>query len=155
MEERVSIWKSMTEEQKQKYYAYRNAWRKQPCIRKKAYAYNKEYMKTWIPSEASKEKRRKYRNAWVKANDLWRREVINRFKMKPCMDCGIQYNPWVMDFDHRKGERKVDCVGTMFRNHRSMEEMKKEIKKCDVVCANCHRERSHKTKWGKSKTSLK
>lgn len=71
-----------------------------------------------------------------------KREFLNRAKMKPCVDCGIQYNPWVMDFDHRDPSAKEFSIG--MNKRRSLKNLQIEIDKCDVVCANCHRERTHK-----------
>jgi len=78
------------------------------------------------------------------AHELSRRqrELIQREKMRPCMDCRVQYNPWVMHFDHRDPATKRFCVGnTTLRCSKTIME---EIKKCDVVCSNCHAERTHK-----------
>ena len=69
------------------------------------------------------------------------REFINRSRMKPCTDCGMQYNPWVMEFDHRDPKTKsFDITGS----HHGMKRIVEELQKCDVVCANCHAERTHK-----------
>lgn len=59
----------------------------------------------------------------------------------PCMDCGIIYPPYVMDFDHRDPSTKFKDVGRM--TNYSLETIQKEIDKCDIVCANCHRIRTH------------
>lgn len=61
-------------------------------------------------------------------------------KSAPCMDCGIQYPPYVMQFDHRPDETKKFNLAKMAT--RGLEVIKAEIAKCDLVCANCHAERS-------------
>ncbi len=58
-------------------------------------------------------------------------------KSKPCMDCNVQYSPWVMQFDHRPDEVKVADISKII-NRGSWTKLKEEIAKCDVVCANCH-----------------
>ena len=68
-------------------------------------------------------------------------EWIYEYKKKPCTDCGVQYDPWVMDFDHLR-DKKFD-VSTAAQNL-SKEVVLAEIEKCEVVCANCHRQRTHK-----------
>jgi len=68
------------------------------------------------------------------------RIYLNKHKEKPCADCGIQYPPYVMDFDHVRGKKAFQLS---IRIHYSIERLRKEIEKCDVVCANCHRIRSH------------
>lgn len=59
----------------------------------------------------------------------------------PCTDCGIQYPYYVMDFDHLPEYVKVDNVITLaLRGATKL--LQEEIKKCEIVCANCHRERT-------------
>lgn len=62
----------------------------------------------------------------------------------PCFDCGIKYPYYVMDFDHRIDEEKKFCIG----HHRfyGKQQLIDEIKKCDIVCSNCHRIRTHNCK---------
>lgn len=57
----------------------------------------------------------------------------------PCVDCGIQYPYYVMDFDHL--ENKEGMISYFAKTGRSGA-LKKELSKCEVVCANCHRIRS-------------
>lgn len=79
---------------------------------------------------------------------LKRREFVRQKKTFPCLDCGVQYPYYVMDFDHREGETKkyeLNRVGRM-----TMRALETEIAKCDLVCANCHRERTHQRKLQKA-----
>lgn len=69
-----------------------------------------------------------------------RREFLHRSKSKPCADCGVQYPYYVMDFDHREDEVKEHQLNQAARL--KIKTIKDEIAKCDVVCANCHRERT-------------
>ena len=72
-------------------------------------------------------------------------KVIQQIKEStPCLDCGNYYPYYVMDFDHRPGEKKFASVSTMVSLRYSMEVILNEIKKCDLVCANCHRIRTNK-----------
>lgn len=65
-------------------------------------------------------------------------------KNVPCTDCGQRFPPYVMDFDHRPGETKCFNLAIAAGQTRlSWERMEAEIAKCDVVCANCHRIRTH------------
>jgi transposase len=71
-----------------------------------------------------------------------KRKVVQEFKTgKPCMDCNIEYPYYVMDFDHRPDEIKIFTIGIMYK-HITMGDLLKEIAKCDLVCANCHRYRT-------------
>lgn len=69
-----------------------------------------------------------------------RQEFVRNFKSRPCKDCGIQYPYYVMDFDHREGELKELQMSQVVRY--TINKLKREIAKCDVVCSNCHRERT-------------
>jgi transcriptional regulator with XRE-family HTH domain len=68
------------------------------------------------------------------------REIITAAKNVPCMDCKKRFDLVCMDFDHRPGEVKLFCVGA-YRVAR--DKLLAEIAKCDVVCSNCHRLRTH------------
>ncbi len=68
-------------------------------------------------------------------------EYIKEAKNLPCQDCGIRYPYYVMDFDHRNSNEKKFAISQSKRIG-SIEKTKTEIAKCDVVCANCHRERT-------------
>jgi hypothetical protein len=57
-----------------------------------------------------------------------------------CMDCG-ENNHIVLDFDHIK-DKKYN-ISRMIHDGFSWAAIKKEIAKCEVVCANCHRIRTH------------
>lgn len=74
------------------------------------------------------------------------RERLHAVKDTPCVDCGERYPPYVMDLDHVRGT-KVANVGSM--PHSSEKDFWAEVDKCDVVCSNCHRERTHQRRIGK------
>lgn len=71
-----------------------------------------------------------------------KRRFIALFKDKPCMDCGDWFHPVQMDFDHRPGE--IKCFSLSQPRIKKMKDLYREIKKCDVVCANCHRLRTYR-----------
>jgi len=70
------------------------------------------------------------------------RESIIAAKDKPCTDCGIRYPYYVMQFDHVRG-KKLFNVGDSVKKNFALEKVLDEIAKCEVVCANCHMERTH------------
>ncbi len=47
-----------------------------------------------------------------------------------------------MDFDHRDSSTKSFMLSDVSRA--TVKSLLKEIEKCDVVCANCHRERTQR-----------
>lgn len=71
-----------------------------------------------------------------------RRAEIDALKDKPCADCGGSFHPFVMDFDHREGTEKKFNVAAAIPLGLSIESVKAEAAKCDVVCSNCHRMRT-------------
>lgn len=73
---------------------------------------------------------------------LWIKEI----KQNPCADCGGVFSSKQMDFDHCVGV-KILPVAKMSGN--TWSEILNEIKKCDLVCVNCHRIRTHLRKQGK------
>lgn len=60
----------------------------------------------------------------------------------PCADCGVLYPYYVMDFDHVRGA-KVTTLSHMVAHGWSWKKIAAEIAKCDLVCSNCHRIRTH------------
>jgi ADP-ribose pyrophosphatase YjhB (NUDIX family) len=66
--------------------------------------------------------------------------VVREIKeASPCQDCGVKYPYYVMDFDHR--ENKKFIISTAYLR-RGINIIFEEIKKCDLVCSNCHRQRT-------------
>jgi hypothetical protein len=103
---------------------------------------------------------RRYRARRYKQDGCWRdnspkskaaKEWMVNIKSQPCADCGGRFPVCCMDFDHKAGEKKTYNVGTMFAHHYSIELIKAEVSKCDLVCANCHRIRTQKRRTGNGK----
>lgn len=65
-----------------------------------------------------------------------------------CADCKENYPYWMMDFDHL-GDKEFGIASFQARTQ-SLEVIKKEIAKCEVVCANCHRNRTYLRSRSKS-----
>jgi hypothetical protein len=56
---------------------------------------------------------------------------------RPCADCGFIFPPRAMEFDHIDSRNKHgDVCALLYRSNWSI--VLKEIKKCELVCANCH-----------------
>lgn len=88
---------------------------------------------------------RKYtkRDSYTKRQKM---DMIRSMKEStPCADCGQKFPAYVMDFDHRPGVVKVAGIATMARMTFTWQDILTEISKCDLVCANCHRIRTHET----------
>jgi hypothetical protein len=100
------------------------------------------------PEKRREALRRWYRNhkdeqiQRVKQYSLKIREEVYQYKSStPCMDCGQQYPYYVMEFDHVRGE-KVANIADMINKNTTLR-VWDEIEKCELVCANCHRLRTH------------
>lgn len=87
------------------------------------------------------------------SNDDWTRRAVetaqeyvyNYLLAHPCADCGNN-NILALTFDHVRGAKK-GAVSEMVSVGRFIETIKAEIRKCDVVCFNCHMRRE-RTKRG-------
>lgn len=106
--------------------------------------YKKEYYKN------NKEKLIKYSTESTKKIRQRNRQFIwNYYKENSCVDCP-ESDPIVLEFDHREGVEKEYEISKMVTQCYSIEGIKKEIEKCDVRCANCHRkETARKGNWYK------
>ena len=73
---------------------------------------------------------------------LRNREYIKSIKEgNPCTDCGEFYPYYVMHFDHIYD--KNGSISDLSRASSSLDRIQKEIDNCELVCANCHAERTY------------
>lgn len=97
--------------------------------------YNPEYQKRWYEENkvAHKEK--------AKANTILHRqrnkEYVDSLKSNPCTDCGVQYPPSAMQFDHIGDDKEINISAAVNRPY-SIKRIDAEVAKCELVCANCH-----------------
>lgn len=61
----------------------------------------------------------------------------------PCADCGKCFHKSAMHYDHLPGFVKVAGIREMVNRFQSKQMIEAEIKKCEIVCANCHAVRSY------------
>lgn len=99
------------------------------------------YAKGWY--HRNKEKCREVsRRSWQRRKDIVKgskKRAIREAKDVPCADCGVKYPYYVMDFDHLRD--KVKNISQTTQSW-SVARIKNEITKCEIVCSNCHRERT-------------
>lgn len=96
---------------------------------------------------------KKYQADWYQKN---KRESQERYKQRradsqlfvyeylcthPCVGCG-ESNPLVLEFDHIK-EKKY-AISRMISDGFNRKSIQREIEKCEVRCANCHRKKTAK-----------
>jgi protein-arginine kinase activator protein McsA len=89
------------------------------------------------------------RKKQIRKNDQIRKDKFKLFKRKYfethfCVDCDAN-DFRILDFDHL-GDKEFNISDGIMRGY-AFSRILKEIEKCEVVCANCHRirtwERSH------------
>lgn len=103
----------------------------------------RDCQKTWYSNyyaNSPKEKERLERKRKKDYADF--RVALDELKNVPCMDCAEDFPPYVMDFDHL-GDKEFN-ISQMFG--KPWLSVLSEIGKCDIVCANCHRKRTHERK---------
>ncbi len=65
-----------------------------------------------------------------------KRKIINRYKaIRGCLHCGIR-DSRCLQFDHRNPAEKSFNISSSAC--KTLKALSIEIKKCDVLCANCH-----------------
>lgn len=72
---------------------------------------------------------------------VYKRERYIAYLKTGCVDCGIT-DPIVLDADHQSG--KEYSVSKLLHGNFTWKFLEKELKKCVVRCANCHRKRTAK-----------
>lgn len=101
------------------------------CKLCKAYYARKYYQ---LNSEKVKSKVRKSSKKYYERNKLY----VNVYKSTHgCKYC-FESDSCCLDFHHISPELKTENISMLIVNS-SIENVKKEIEKCEVVCANCHR----------------
>lgn len=77
-----------------------------------------------------------------KKKQIRNRNFIYNSKLnKRCIDCDIIYDPSVLHFDHITNNKTMG-ISKMITNS-SIKRIQEEMNKCEIVCSNCHRERTH------------
>lgn len=78
----------------------------------------------------------------IRYRHVVRRFILDYLREHPCVDCG-EGDVVVLDFDHVRGQKKFTISSSIARQI-SIAKIKKEIDKCEVRCANCHRRKTAK-----------
>lgn len=108
----------------------RVSWACRQCVLAKRKSYVQQYKRT----------KRPLRKAELRA-------IVVEFKNKPCADCGRSGLPsYCMDTDHRDPSTKQGDICDLVAAGVHPDRLRAELAKCDVVCAVCHRIRTHEGK---------
>jgi hypothetical protein len=100
--------------------------------------HHKKYMReVWYPLN-----RKKHIGYVQKIKDRISEFILNYKRNGKCKDCNFKGNqyPEVLDFDHLGNKKFPLSEYHLFTS--SINRVKEEIEKCDLVCANCHRIRT-------------
>ena len=93
--------------------------------------------------QAQREHYQKNKESYQNRNFTYRervREYVRKVKeSSPCKDCGVSYPYYVMEFDHLHSKEKTV---SWFASKGTIDQVKKEIEKCELVCSNCHAKRT-------------
>ena len=68
--------------------------------------------------------------------------ILNYKKQCSCTICGDS-RWYVLDFHHIDPTQKENTIARMTSNKSNLNDIQKEVDKCIVLCANCHREFHH------------
>jgi hypothetical protein len=109
---------------------------------------NPDGLKTWCRAcdKAWYQAHRSYHIAKARQNNI-RYKLRNTQRVQrhlathPCVDCG-EIDLVVLTFDHLPGHKKAGNVSDMRRYGVPQARLIDEIKKCEVVCCNCHARRT-------------
>ena len=63
-------------------------------------------------------------------------ELVEQYKQIGCQKCG-EKRLYVLDCHHTKEEDKLDNISKMIKSS-SYKNLENELKKCVVLCSNCH-----------------
>ena len=98
-----------------------------------------EYGKNYYKANVAAHNKRRHKNNTRKRKEL--KAWLDTLKALPCTDCKVRYPPYVMQFDHLKD--KFLEISAMATGAYSQNRILEELQKCELVCANCHAERTH------------
>lgn len=73
-----------------------------------------------------------------------RQRVAELKHMAACLDCGTKHPHWRMHFDHLDPSTKRLEISLMVSQAFSWGTIEEEMSRCELVCSNCHADRTFK-----------
>ena len=70
-----------------------------------------------------------------------KRRLFELLCRSECAECG-EDDPLVLEFDHLE-DKRAD-ISALIRSACSWELVQREIAKCQILCSNCHKRKTHK-----------
>jgi hypothetical protein len=101
-----------------------------------------QWKKSWYERNKEKHKQGVAKNA-NRYRKMSHQFILAYLSAHPCVLCG-ETDPIVLEFHHRDRKTKRNNVGRMYGHGVSHLSIEKEIAKCDVLCANCHKRQTLK-----------
>jgi hypothetical protein len=106
------------------------------------------YCRAHYAKNAEAHNKRRYQNS-KRFRVRNRTYTVDYLKAHPCVDCG-EADILLLEFDHVDPTTKKYALSDLSRSGRSLDELKREISKCEVRCIKCHRRRTARQfGWGK------
>ena len=97
--------------------------------------YHREYHKGWY---------QRHKEQVIERRKRRQQEILTWFRRYKstlyCTDCGISH-PAVLQFHHRDRSEKSFAIANVVARATSLKQITNELKKCDVLCVNCHAKR--------------
>lgn len=104
-------------------------------------AEQREYQKIWARrNKKGKEELAAYK---AKQRKKLRGIVLEYLDTHPCVVCG-ELDPIVLEFDHLDPSTKYGSIADLVGRTHGEATIRREIEKCQVLCANCHRRKTAK-----------
>ena len=77
-----------------------------------------------------------------------KKEYIKRVKrmIGGCTKCGFNESPHALQFDHLDKSEKRDSISNLVHAGGGIRTLKVEIRKCQLLCANCHAIKTYEEK---------
>jgi 5-methylcytosine-specific restriction endonuclease McrA len=99
------------------------------------------FQMNWLTCEAWAKRNESCKNA-AKRTQKRNVKIIQEEKLKHgCVCCGYSAHACALDFDHIDPSDKIRDIAKMHTT--SIPVLQKEMEKCQVLCANCHRIKTH------------
>lgn len=96
----------------------------------------KPFRKNWYEGDAHERHLKQVKERRHAVRDQAREYVYEYLSNHPCESCG-ETDPLVLEFHHEHD--KEHPISVMINGGYPIQKIQKEISKCTVLCANCHR----------------
>ena len=106
--------------------------------------YMKAYLKVYQPKYYKKNRTHTIKQVAKTQNIRKRNNRLRALELlgNKCSKCGYNRCSAALDFHHPNPSTKSDSLGHLWG--KKWETILKEVKKCVILCANCHREEHNK-----------